>query len=167
MADFGAENVRCDTLTVSTSATFPESTVTDSHVAAGADIAAAKQEIPLRWVALAQAHGTAATDERRTAHNVLGVTGSLISVRAGLLVAAAGDSTVTVDVLLNGTTVLSAVITLDSTTVIRTETVGTLASSPTALAVGDCLEVVIDATVGTGTLPQGVYVQLDATEKYA
>ena len=167
MAEFGSEVVRCDTLNVSQAATIPASTVVDSYIDSGADIAANKQEITLRWIALAQAHGTASTDERRCVHNVLGVTASLISVRAGVLVAAAGNSTVTVDVYKNGSTVLSSVITLNSSTVIRTETSGTLSTSPTSLAVGDCLEVVIDATVGTGTLPQGVYVQLDMTEKYA
>ena len=104
-----------------------------------------------------QAHGTASTDERRVIH-VARAAGTVAAVEAGVVVAAAGDSTVTVDVRKNGTTILSAPISLDNGDAAFAEVAGVV--SVADYVAGDVFEVVIDATVGTGTLPQGVYASV-------
>ena len=74
------------------------------------------------------------------------------------------DSTVTVDVKKNGVSVLTAVITLDSANTARIAEDGTLDSGEVTLAVDDLLEIVIVATVGTGTLATGPFVDVVVEE---
>lgn len=105
-------------------------------------------------VGFAQAHGTAATNERRAVH-IAAAAGTIESFKAGPVVAASGDSTVAVDLRKNGTTVLSAVITIDNGKAAYSLTAGTL--SVTTYAAGDVLEQVVTSTPGTGTPPQGVF----------
>jgi hypothetical protein len=106
---------------------------------------------------LSQAHGTASTDERRVVH-VARASGSVVGVEAGPVVVAVGDSTVTVDVKKNGTTILSGVITIDSGDAAFDKVAGAI--SVASYVTGDVFEVIIDATVGTGTLPQGVFASV-------
>ena len=108
---------------------------------------------------------TAATTETRTLAVILGTTGTAVTFKAGSIAKAVGDSTVTVDLKKNGSSILSAVITLDNANTNRVLEAGTISS--TSLAVGDWLETVITATVGTGTLPTGVFVQLELKQKQA
>ncbi|MHC4179040.1 MAG: hypothetical protein ACYSWU_16115, partial [Planctomycetota bacterium] len=79
--------------------------------------------------------------------------------------ACTGDATCTVDVKANGTTILSSVVTLDSSTAAYSEQSGTI--TDTSAADGEYITVVIDATVGTGALGTGVMVQIDFDEVYA
>lgn len=102
---------------------------------------------------------SAATTETRTLF-VARRAGTLNEVIAGSIAAAIGDSTVTVDVRKNGTTVLNAVITLDSGNTARIIEAGSISGSG-AFIQGDWFDVVITATVGTGTLPTGVFVELE------
>ena len=83
--------------------------------------------------------------------------GTVNSVKAGSIAAAIGDSTVTIDIKKNGSTILSAVITLDSSNTARITEAGTISRAGTFVA-GDWYEVVIIATAGTRTLPTGVFV---------
>lgn len=110
-----------------------------------------------RVITYSQANG-AASDETRVIHNVCGTTGTIVGFKAGSIAKAVGDSTVTVDLKKNGTTVLSGVITLDNANTAYLAESGTVTSA--GLAVGDTLTIVIDATIGTGTLPTGVFVTL-------
>ena len=96
---------------------------------------------------------------------MLGATAEIQSVRAGVVVAAVGDSTVTIDLYKNGASILSAPIVLDNTNTAYTEETGTLSSDD--LVQGDCLEVVVTVSAGTGTLPQGLYVEVDVHEDAA
>lgn len=114
---------------------------------------------------LSQAHGTAAVAERRVVHVARGV-GSLLEVRLGLVVACVGGATVTVDVLRNGTTVLSSAKVLDNTNAAFAVTTAGLASSPTNYSDGDVFEVSVTVAVGGGTLGQGLFVQLVCKEKH-
>lgn len=100
---------------------------------------------------------SAAVDETRAIAVIRGASGTLLSFKAGSIAAAVGNATCTVDLKKNGTTVLSSVITLDNANTARVSEAGTL--SVTTLAAGDLLEVVVDGTVGTGTLPTGVYCE--------
>lgn len=130
--------------------------VGDAECDAGDPITAEKLEH--QYIArLAQVHGSAATAERRVVHCAYGA-GDVVDVRAGVVVAAIGDSTVTVDVKKNGTTILSAPIVLDATNLAYAEETGSV--SVAAFSAGDVLEVFTTVAAGTGTLPQGLYVNV-------
>lgn len=104
----------------------------------------------------AQKHGVAVADERMPLHVANG-DGTLVAVYVGVVVKPVGDSEVTVDILKNGTTVLTIVFTVDNTI---TNFIREAASiDDDDVEAGDVFEVVVDATVGTGTLPQGLFVQ--------
>jgi hypothetical protein len=105
--------------------------------------------------------GTAATATLMIA-KVAGTTGTLLRFSAGSIAKAVGDSTVTVDLKKNGTTCLSAVVTLSSSSSNYGSQDGTITVS--SLAVDDVLTVVITATVGTGTLPTGLYAVAEFSE---
>lgn len=138
----------------------PASSITNTAVKADAGISATKLEHRFQLVA-AQAN-TAAADETRVIHVVYGATGSIVAFKAGSIAKAVGDAITTVDLKVNGSSVLSAVITLDSANTNRVAESGTV-STP-ALVAGDVLEIVIDGTIGTGTLPTGVFAQVTLTE---
>jgi hypothetical protein len=147
---FVAGNLGC------TSITLPASSVEADDIEANAGIEYTKLEHEHR-AGYAQAN-TAAADETRAVAVIRGTTGTLLSFKAGSIAKAVGDATCTVDLKKNGTTVLSGVITLDSGNTNRVSEAGTL--SVTTLAADDLLEVVIDGTIGTGTLPTGVYCEV-------
>jgi hypothetical protein len=101
---------------------------------------------------------TTATTETKTVGVIYGVSGTLLSFKAGSIVANIGAATVTLDLKKNGVTALSAVITLNNANTARVAVSGTL--SVTTLAAGDVLEVVATATAGGGTLATGVFAEL-------
>lgn len=101
---------------------------------------------------------TTATTETRAIHYTVGATGSLIAFQAGSIAKAVGAATVTVDLKKNGASVLSALVTLDSTSTSRAAISATIATA--GFVVGDEFEIVITATAGGGTLPTGVFVNL-------
>lgn len=106
---------------------------------------------------------TTATAETRVIHVAKGP-GTIEAFRAGSIAANVGDSTVTVDLKKNGSSVLSSVITLDNSNTARVVEAGTLSGSPTVVA-GDVLEVVIAISAGTGTLATGVFCQAVVREE--
>jgi len=107
---------------------------------------------------------SAATSETRTLF-VARRSGTVNEVIAGSIAKAVGDSVVTLDVKKNGTTILNAVITLDNANTNRIVELGSITSS--AFVAGDWFEVVITATANTGTLPTGVFVQLEVDQNGA
>lgn len=152
------------TLTADQNLPSPGSIV-DEMVQASADIDPTKLG-QQRIAHQSQVHGTAATAERRTLCRINGLTGTLVAFRVGLTVAATGDSTVTVDLYKNGSTILSGTITIDNgNAAYSVEAAPGYAS--TALVQGDVLEVVQTVNAGTGTLPQGVFWEALYTEKAA
>ena len=142
--------------------TLSASSVTDSKVAAAADIAATKVRHQHR--AMWQQPNTAATAETRVIHHAY-ADGDIIAVKAGSIAAAVGDSTVTIDVKKNGTTILSGTIQLDNANAAYTAEAGSL--SVLTFVAGDVFTAVITISAGTGTLPTGVYVALTVNEKPA
>lgn len=134
-----------------------------SQIKAGVNIPADKTE--QRFFPSWQQPNSAATTETRTLF-VARRAGTLNEVIAGSIAKAVGDATVTVDVKKNGTTVLAAVITLDSANTNRIVEAGSVSGGGTFVA-GDWFEVVITATIGTGTLPTGVFVQCEADQNGA
>lgn len=81
--------------------------------------------------------------------------GTITSFRAGSVAAAVGAATVTADLKKNGTTCLSAVITLDSGNSAYVAEAATL--SVTSYVSGDVFTLVTVATAGGGTIPTGFY----------
>jgi len=142
--------------------TGPSGDITNDNVAASAGIDASKLDHHYRAM-FAQNHGTAAAAQRIAFHGSRG-TGTIIGFKAGLVGACSGDSTISVDCYKNGSTILSAPISLDSGDAAFSETAGTL--SVTTCADGDVFEVVVTTTPGTGTLGQGVFAYLDIDEPY-
>lgn len=133
---------------------------TSTQVQAGANINADKTEQRLfpKW----SQPNTTATAETRSLF-VARRAGTLNAVLAGSIAKAVGDSTVTVDVKKNGTTVLSSVITLNSSNTNRVAVSGSISGAGTFVA-GDWFEVVIAISAGTGTLPTGVFCELEVDQ---
>ncbi len=134
--------------------TIPAGTVLDAAVGSGAAIAATKQ-IQQHVKHVSQESGTAVPDEEFCIHVVHGATGTAVAFEAGAVVASVGAATVSIDLHKNGTTILDSAITLDNSQTAYetvTATIGT-----TSLVDGDVLEVLINGTVGGGTLAKGVF----------
>lgn len=145
----------------------PAGCINDAAVAANAAIDADKLQ-HRHCKTLSQAHGSACADETRIIHTVYGATAAVVRVSATLTVACVGDSTITVQIYKNSVSsgsILAAVISFSSADAAFAEKVATI-TSPN-LVVGDNLVCVIDATVGTGTLGQGVSVDVRVDEAAA
>ena len=140
--------------------TAPPSSVTDSSVAAGANIATSKLRHKYH-PSYGQAN-TAALSETRPLYVVRGATALVVKFCVGSIAAAAGNATVTVDLQKNGATVLTGVVTLNSSSVARL--IQSASILTTAAVVGDWFDVVITATIGSGTLPTGVFCELEIDE---
>ena len=139
--------------------------IKNSSIEASAGIAASKLQHRFR-VGHAQVHGSNASAERRVCHVVRGATATINSMRAGNVVAATGDSTVTIDLKKNGSTILSATIQLDTGNAAYALEAPSGFTS-TALVQGDVLEIVQTVSAGTGTLPQGVFTVVEIDEDAA
>jgi hypothetical protein len=143
-----AGNLTADSLAV------PNSSVTNEKVAAGAGIDASKLDHQ-NIVVFAQANTTAAAETR--AVYVAHAAGTIEEFEAGSIAACTGNATITVDLKKNGTTVLSAVITLDSGNTAYVVEAGTVSSA--AYVAGDVLTVVVAVNAGTGALGTGVFAR--------
>lgn len=143
---------------------MPQNAITSGdQVRAGANIPADKTE--QRFFPAWSQPNTAASTETRTLF-VARRSGTVNAVLAGSIGVAVGDAITTIDVKKNGTTILSGIITLDSANTARVVELGTISGGGTFVA-GDWYEVVITATIGTGTLPTGVFVQLEVDQNGA
>ena len=142
--------------------TAPADSVGDAAIPALAAIDADKLEHRYACVYSQVATADAAVD-RKIVHVVDGDTGTIESFAAGSRVVAGATTTVVVDLLKNGTTVLSGTITLDDT-----NTNYVLEDAPgfasTALVQGDVLEVRVVSVTGTNE-PVGLFARLVVTER--
>jgi hypothetical protein len=129
--------------------------VSDAHVAVGANLDALKMRRLRNYHA--SKVGTAAS-ETIPLGRVRGV-GTVLAVSVGSIAINSGAATVTVDILKNGTTVLTAVVTLNNANTARVFVAGTLSGTPT-LAIGDFLEAVVVATAGGGTVATGLSIDV-------
>lgn len=146
---------------------LPTQTVENTDVKNNADINYAKVQ-HVQHGMLNQASGTAAIDETRLVF-IARAPCTVLAVDLSIDAAVVGDSTVTVDVKKSTaggafTTILTGVYTIDNSNVVRVVANATLSGTPTLIA-NDILEVVISATVGTGTLPQGLVVDVTIAEE--
>jgi hypothetical protein len=142
--------------------TIPDGSVDDAAVAAGADISADKlcHEHRAVW----QQPNTTATAETRVIH-VCRAAGTIEAFVAGSIAACTGNATITVDLRKNGSTVLSAVITLDNANTARVVEAGTVTTPD--VAAGDVLEIVIAVNAGTGALGTGLFCAATVHEEPA
>ncbi len=138
--------------------------VANAEVDAAAAIAASKLEHQHRLI-YEQESATTAAAETRVVHVVDGLTGTLKGIKAGSVVANAGAATITVDLLNNGVSILTATFDLDSGDSAYDLVAGTIATA--ALAADDVLEIDIAVAAGGGTLGKGVFVYVDLYEDAA
>jgi len=154
-------NLACKTFTP------PSSCIRNSSIEASAGISASKLQHRFHK-GHAQVHGSAATAERRVIHVVRGATATINSMRAGVVAAAVGDSTASVNLYKNGSSILAGgtPITLSSADAdFALDSPGGFTS--TALVQGDILEIVQTISAGSGTLPQGVHSVVEIDEDAA
>jgi hypothetical protein len=146
---------------------LPAGSVGDSQANIASPIQATKlqhqyEKTFAQYAGLPASTQTAASDQW-VAHIVRGLTATPIDFKAGCVTVCVGAATITVDLLRNGTTVLTAPITLNnSQTAYQLVTAAGFSVSP--WAVGDVLEVKITATAGGGTLGKGLFAQLNLRE---
>ena len=142
------------TATITGGLNAPAGCITDANIEAEAGVDSEKLEHQ-HQPGYAQESATNAADESRVIFVAKGA-GTIVSFVAGNVVTAIGDSTCTVDLKKNGTTVLSGAVSLSAgSPVAYGKTAGTV--SVTSYAAGDVISVTIDATAGTGTLAKGIF----------
>ncbi len=150
----------------SSAQTYPAGSILDAAIASGANIGAAKLQFQRKIIYVNAASATSATAETKVVFICNAAAGAtVVSFRAGCAVANIGAATVTVDLKKNGTTILSAPISLSSSQAAYAAVAAAFAS--TALVTDDVLEVVITATAGGGTLGKGLFAELIIKENYA
>ena len=133
--------------------------VTNAKVAAAAAIAATKMEHQYKKN-YGEESATGVGALVRPIHVVYGATGTLVDFSVSSVVAATGSGSVEVDLLKNGTTVLTTKAIL-TTTETSYETVKAVIGT-TALVAGDVLEMSIGTP--TATAPKGISVDLTLRE---
>jgi hypothetical protein len=143
---------------------LPADSVLNEQVGTGSPIAADKIEHNQR-ANYSQESATTSVSESRVIHTVNGLTGTLKAFKAGCVVANVGAATITVDLLKNGVSVLSAPVALDSTQIAYELEVDTIVDA--TAAVGDVFEVAVVAAAGGGTIGLGVFAYLDLYEDAA
>jgi len=140
---------------------LPALSVGNAQVKEAAGIKATKLEHQHRAV-YTQASATTAAADARVVHVVKGTAGTIKSFEAGCVVACIGDSTITVDLKVNGASILVAPISLSVAQAAYVLVAATI--SDDVLAADDVLEVVTTATIGTGTLGLGLFAYADIHE---
>lgn len=139
---------------------IPAQSIGDQEFGTSDPLGAEKQEHQ-HTQRYAQAHGTAAVAHRQVLHAARSA-GQLLEFRAGVSVACVGDSTITVNLYKNGSTILSAPVVIDSGDAAYDLLDAAFASS--SFVADDVFEVVVTVSAGTGTLGQGLVAQLMARE---
>ncbi len=142
---------------------LPAGSVGDTQVTATSPLGVDKTTHQINKT-YSQAHGAVVADDTGSLIHIAGNTGVVQSVKVAVRVIPIGAATVTVDLKKNGTTVLTGVVTIDNANVAYTAEGGVI-TTPGYVA-GDFFEVVVDATAGGGTLPQGLGVEVVFREAY-
>jgi hypothetical protein len=147
------------------SMSIPASSIDDEDIKAGANIDPTKMrhEFRARYTQEASGNAAAATT---VLHNARAA-GTVNGVKVGLVTppdTAVGSSgrTATIDIKKNGTTILSATVTLDSTNTAYVAVAGTVSSA--AYSAGDTFTAVQTVGGSAGTHAKGVFVELSLYE---
>lgn len=141
---------------------YPAKGIRDAAIDDTADIDAAKLQHQFQ-PGYAQESNTTAASESRVIFVVQGALAQALEFVAGSVVACLGDSTITVDCLKNGTTILSAPITLNSSNTARVAAEAAVVVDDAVE--GDVFEISISVSAGTGTLGKGVFARLKLRQK--
>lgn len=137
--------------------------INNAVVPSGADWQARKLQHQHRCIVAHKSDETV-TDEAYVVHEVLGLVGTLIKVACGFVVAPVGGDTVEIDVLVNGASIMVAPIELDAAD--SPYNIVTAAIDSAGLAVGDIIEVAINAVAAGGTPAKGVFAYVDLVEDF-
>lgn len=149
-------------LTATGAVNLPAGSVANAAIASVADIDASKMEHQYE-LTLSGALGAAAATEARVIHVVYGATGAILAFRAGAVVAAGTSTTLSIDLKKNGTTVLSAPISLSNAQAAYQLASGTVAVP--GLVSGDVLTA--HATLSGSNAAQGWFCQVVLREDAA
>lgn len=132
---------------------LPANTVGNTQVQGLAGISASKLQHQHQITKAISRHGFDAGPMREALHVTHGATGTIVAFKAGAVTPAGAATTTTVNLYVNGSSVLSAGIELDNGDAAFALVAGTISAAD--LVVGDVLEVVV---TGSGTNePQGVF----------
>jgi hypothetical protein len=135
---------------------IPTNSINNDSIIATANIDATKcQQQYVKSLALS-ANATSAAVTRQVIHAVYGLTGTVIEFAVGATVAPTGGDSVTVTLLKNGTTILTANVVLNNTSVNFVPVEGTISSG--SVVAGDILEVNVSAV--SGTTCKGLFARL-------
>ncbi len=145
---------------------LPAGSVSNNSVEAGAAMDADKLEHQ-HQPCYAQESDTTAAAEDFVLHVIRGATGQMMAFSAGCVVANIGAAVVTVDLHKNGSSMLTAAITIDSGDAAYAIVEGTIDPAKEDLVVGDVLELVVTVAAGGGTLGKGVFAQAVIVEDAA
>lgn len=133
--------------------------VFDIHVAATAAIATIKM---LHKHLKRVSQSGIAVAETRAIHVVIGATGTLKYFRVGSIEPCTGVAEITIDLLKNGVSILTAPVVLTSSDTGRVDKETNFIITP--VLVGDWFEVVITVAAGGDTLGSGVACELEIDE---
>lgn len=145
---------------VAKSFTAPKASIGNDAIASGDPIAGVKLQRGISQV-IAQDSDAVAAAQTRTVH-VAVAAGSIQQVSAGCISPCVGDAVITMDVLKNGASILTAAIDITSAQAARALVDATVAT--TDYAANDVFEISITVSAGTGTLGSGVFVLFAAFE---
>lgn len=141
--------------------TPPAGSITDAAIIDGADVDTDKVGKTYVITEALSDHAEDATTVRRELHRVYGATGAVAAFGVYVTVAAGAATTLTVDLLKNGSSILSSTFTVDNgdAAYALVEPAG---YSSTALVAGDCLAVSV--TLAGANEPRGVTAWLVVKE---
>lgn len=134
----------------------PSASVGNAAIESNAGVEASKLQHQYERV-FSQERATDAAVEGKVVHVVAGATGTVLSVSVGSVVAAGASSSATVDVLKNGTTILTGTVVVDNGNTAYVGEAGTVSVS--ALVAGDVIEARVTAVSGANK-PKGVFVSV-------
>jgi hypothetical protein len=174
MGDYVDGDLRVKGTVTAAGLNLQNATITDAMIQAAANLAASKLEHQ-HAITYRQKTGADVVTETVDLHIARGNTGSVIGVDVVATTAPVGtgtpatDKKFTVNVLKGNqstgfATVLTAVVTIDSTVANRQVVAASLVASP-ALAAGDTIRVVVTASGSTGSQGQGLVVNVNVREK--
>jgi hypothetical protein len=143
--------------------TAPSNCVSDDAITSTANIDPDKCINRFRIPAISQAHGSAGTAERKTFYRAR-ANATINFCSCYFSVAPTGDSTHTVKLKKNGSDILSADIVLNSSNTAYTGDEEQTGFTSASLVAGDVLEVAVTVSAGTGTLGQGLCVDVEVDE---
>lgn len=153
-------NIACKTMSI------PVSSVADAQVSSPSPPSAAVQAAKLQHQyedVYRQVSTVTVAADQQVLHVVRGTTGVILDYKAGCVTPCTGNATITVDLLLNGSSILTSTISLSSSQAAYA-TVLAAGFTSNALAATNVLEVKVTTAVGTGVLGKGLFVLLSLRE---